>query len=178
MVAYVVEQVDAVWLIAGPPLKSMDWMSPYVWEGPDKKLWMMMRGVPNPLNYEDPTGMIWCGSSDDGLTFMMDPRPVIVPGPESIDFGGVEDPTVVQADGQLFVFYTGVLASRQQGSLLLATGPDPYQLTKQEVVLEALQGEGWHEVEESIQQRLLRPQSKETDCSESRAIRLQDVSST
>ena len=57
MVAYVVEQVDAVWLIAGPPLKSMDWMSPYVWEGPDKKLWMMMRGVPNPLNYEDPTGM-------------------------------------------------------------------------------------------------------------------------
>jgi len=142
MVAYVVEQVDAVWLIAGPPLKSMDWMSPYVWAGPDKKLWMMMRGVPNPLNYEDPTGMIWCGSSDDGLTFMMDPRPVIVPGPESIDFGGVEDPTVVQADGQLFVFYTGVLASRQQGSLLLATGPDPYQLTKQEVVLEAPEGEG------------------------------------
>jgi hypothetical protein len=33
MVAYVVEQVDAVWLIAGPPLKSMDWMSPYVWDG-------------------------------------------------------------------------------------------------------------------------------------------------
>src|SRR4029453_19075172 len=36
MVAYVVEQVDAVWLIAGEPLKSMAWMSPYAWLGPDK----------------------------------------------------------------------------------------------------------------------------------------------
>jgi len=142
MVAYVVEQVDAVWLIAGQPLKSMDWMSPYVWVGPDKKLWMMMRGVPNPLDYEDPTGVIWCGSSNDGLTFTMDPRPVIEPGPESIDFGGVEDPTVLQTDDGIMVFYTGVQANRQQGSMLLATGPDPYHLTKREVVLEAPEGEG------------------------------------
>jgi len=142
MVAYVVEQVDAVWLIASEPLKSMHWMSPFVWMGPDKKLWMMMRGVPNPLNYEDPTGEIWCGSSDDGLTFDMDPRPVIVPGPASIDFGGVEDPTVVQTDDGIVVYYTGVLANRQQGSLLLATGPDPYRLTKREVVLKAPEGEG------------------------------------
>ena len=142
MVAYVVERVDAVWLIAGEPLKSMDWMSPFVWLGNDRKLWMMMRGVPNPLSYEDPTGLIWCGSSGDGLTFEMDPRPVIVPGPESIDFGGVEDPTVVQTDDGIMVFYTGVQANRRQGSLLLATGPDPYQLTKREVVLKAPEGEG------------------------------------
>ena len=142
MVAYVVEQVDAVWLIAGEPLKSMAWMSPYVWPGADGKLWMMMRGVPDPLEYEDPTGLIWCGSSDDGLTFHMDPRPVIVPGPESIDFGGVEDPTVLPTEDGLMVFYTGVRASRQQGSMLLATGPDPYRLTKREVVLDAPEGEG------------------------------------
>jgi predicted GH43/DUF377 family glycosyl hydrolase len=142
MVAYVVERVDAVWLIAAQPLKSMDWMSPYVWTGKDGRLWMMMRGVPNPLNYEDPTGIIWCGESDDGLTFTMDPRPVIEPGPESADFGGVEDPTVVQTDDGVMVFYTGVQKDRSQGSMLLATGPDPYNLTKREVVLEAPEGEG------------------------------------
>lgn len=142
MVAYVVEQVDAVWLIAGEPLKSMDWMSPYVWTGPDQKLWMMMRGVPNPLEYEDPTGIIWCGYSEDGLTFVMDPRPVIVPGPESIDFGGVEDPTVVQTEDGIMVFYTGVRSNRRQASMLLASGPDPYHLTKREVVLKAPEGQG------------------------------------
>jgi predicted GH43/DUF377 family glycosyl hydrolase len=142
MVAYVVEKVEAVWLIAGEPLKSMDWMSPYVWLGTDRKLWMMMRGVPNPLGAEDPTGIIWCGYSDDGLTFHMDERPVVKPGPEVIDFGGVEDPTVVQSDDGLMVYYTGVHADRRQGSLLLAEGPDPYSLKKREVVLKAPKGEG------------------------------------
>ena len=142
MTAYVVEQVDAVWLIAGEPLKSMDWMSPFVWADTGGKNTMLMRGVPNPLDYEDPTGIIWCGTSDDRLTFEMDPKPVLVPGPESIDLGGVEDPTVVQTDDGVMVFYTGVQANRRQGSLLLATGPNPYRLTKREVVLEAPEGEG------------------------------------
>lgn len=142
MVAYVVEKVEAVWLIAGEPLKSMDWMSPFVWIGTDKKLWMMMRGVPNPFRSFDPTGVIWCGYSDDGLTFHMDERPVIVPGPESIDSGGVEDPTVVQKEGGLIVFYTGVRADRRQGSMLLATGPDPYSLQKGKVIFKAPKGEG------------------------------------
>jgi beta-1,2-mannobiose phosphorylase / 1,2-beta-oligomannan phosphorylase len=143
MVAYVVERVEAVWLFANEPLKSMDWMSPYVWRGNDDgRLWMMMRGVPNPFRFEDVTGFIWCGQSDDGLNFHMDAKPVIVPGPESIDFGGVEDPTVIETDDGIMVYYTGVLANRQQGSLLLASGPDPYQLTKREVVLKAPEGEG------------------------------------
>jgi predicted GH43/DUF377 family glycosyl hydrolase len=142
MVAYVVDRVDAVWLIANEPLKSMDWMSPFVWLGTDKKLWMMMRGVPNPLEFEDPTGAIWCGSSDDGLTFHMNDQPVIVPGPDSVDAGGVEDPTVVQTTDGLFVYYTGVQANRHQGSLLLATGPNPYALKKRELILKAPEGEG------------------------------------
>jgi predicted GH43/DUF377 family glycosyl hydrolase len=142
MVAYAVDQIDAVWLIANEPLKSMDWMSPFVWLGSDKKLWMMMRGVPNPLEFEDPTGAIWCGYSDDGLTFHMNDQPVIVPGPDSVDAGGVEDPTVVQTTDGLFVYYTGVQANRDQGSLLLATGPNPYALKKRELILKAPEGEG------------------------------------
>lgn len=142
MVAYVVEKIEAVWLLAGEPLKSMDWMSPFVWHGADGRLWMMMRGVPNPFRSFDPTGIIWCGESDDGLTFQMDPKPVIVPGPESIDSGGVEDPTVVQNDDGMMVYYTGVRADRRQGSMLLATGPDPYSLEKQEVIFKAPGGEG------------------------------------
>jgi beta-1,2-mannobiose phosphorylase / 1,2-beta-oligomannan phosphorylase len=142
MVAYVVEKVEAVWLIADEPLRSMDWMSPFVWMGADSKLWMMMRGVPNPMMSDDPTGIIWCGYSDDGLTFHMDPRPAIVPGPDRIDAGGVEDPTVVEAGQGLMVYYTGVHADRRQGSMLLATGPDPYTLTKREVIFKAPAGEG------------------------------------
>lgn len=142
MVAYFVEKLETVWLLAPEPLKSMDWMSPYVWPGTDGKLWMMMRGVPNPFGSADPTGIIWCGESDDGLTFRMDPRPAIVPGPASIDSGGVEDPTVLQDGNRLLVFYTGVHADRQQGSMLLATGNDPYSLEKREVIFQAPENEG------------------------------------
>ncbi len=142
MVAYVVEKVERVFLAADEPLKSMDWMSPYVWRGDDGKLWMMMRGVPNPLTSDGSTGVIWCGQSDDGLTFHMDPRPVIVPGPDAIDAGGVEDPTVHRLDDGLMVFYTGVEAGREQGSLLVATGPDPYHLKKRAVTLKAPEGQG------------------------------------
>ena len=142
MVAYVVEKVESVWLVAGEPLRSMDWMSPYVWLGTDGKLWMMMRGVPNPMSGFDPTGIIWCGSSDDGLTFEMDYRAAIAPGPHPIDAGGVEDPTVLQDSDGLTVFYTGLRADRQQSSLLIAAGPDPYSLTKGDVILKAPEGEG------------------------------------
>ena len=97
-------------------------------------------GVLNPFGSEDPTGVIWCGYSDDGLTFHMDPRLVITP--IVIDFGGVEDPTVVQTDHSLMVYYTGVHADRRQGLEALAEGPDPYSLEKREVVFKAGEGEG------------------------------------
>jgi predicted GH43/DUF377 family glycosyl hydrolase len=141
MVAYVVEQVDPVCLTANEPLRSMDWMSPYVWQK-DGKLWLMMRGVPKPFGVDDPTGVIWCGCSDDGLTFLMDDKPAITPGPEEIDAGGVEDPTVEPTDDGLIVYFTGVEAGRRQGSLLLATGKDIHSLEKREVILKAAEGEG------------------------------------
>jgi predicted GH43/DUF377 family glycosyl hydrolase len=141
MVAYVVEQIDTVCLTANEPLKSMDWMSPYVWQR-EGKLWLMMRGVPKPLGADDPTGIIWCGCSDDGLNFLMYDKPAIVPGPEEIDAGGVEDPTVEPTDDGLSVYFTGVEAGRRQGSLLLATGKDIHSLETREVVLKAPEGEG------------------------------------
>ena len=141
MVAYVVEKVEDVCLTANEPLKSMDWMSPYVW-GKEGKLWIMMRGVPNPLGQDDPTGIIWCGCSDDGLTFLMDDRPAIVPGPDKIDGGGVEDPTVEPTEDGLIVYFTGVELGRKQGSLLLASGKDIYSLEKGAVMMKAAEGEG------------------------------------
>ena len=141
MVAYVVEKIDPVCLTAGEQLKSMAWMSPYVWEK-EGKLWLMMRGVPDPMGRDDPTGVIWCGCSNDGLTFVMDDRPAIVPGPDRIDAGGVEDPTVEPTTDGLIVYFTGVEEGRGQGALLLATGPDIYSLKKREVILKAAEGEG------------------------------------
>jgi len=141
MVAYVVEDTEHVRLSCAEPLKSMDWMSPYVWEA-QGKLWIMMRGVPNPLRPEDPTGIIWCGCSNDGLDFSMYERPAIVPGPDKVDAGGVEDPTVHLVDDGLMVFYTGVGAGRRQGSLLVATGADFNSLKKRAVTLKAPEGQG------------------------------------
>ena len=141
MVAYVVEEVEPVCLTASEPLKSMDWMSPYVWQK-EGKLWMMMRGVRDPMGPTDPTGIIWCGCSDDGLNFLMDERPAIVPGPDEVDRGGVEDPTVEPSQNGLIVYYTGVSDGRRQGALLLATGADIYSLEKRAVILKAPEGEG------------------------------------
>jgi predicted GH43/DUF377 family glycosyl hydrolase len=141
MVAYVVEALDDVALVCGNLLKSMDWMSPFVWRE-NGQLRMLMRGVPNPLGPFDPTGVIWCGSSDDGLTFTMEPQPAISPGPSPASAGGVEDPTVVPAQDGLMVYYTGVDVRREQGSLLAATGPDLNCLEERAVMLKAPEGEG------------------------------------
>lgn len=141
MTDYVVEQVQDVKLAAAEPLKSMDWMSPFVWQA-QGSYWIMMRGVPRPLGPDDPSGFIWCGSSPDGLTFTMDPEPAISPGPDEVDAGGVEDPTVELTDDGLMVYFTGVEADRQQGSLLVATGPDLNRLKKRAVMLKAPKGQG------------------------------------
>jgi predicted GH43/DUF377 family glycosyl hydrolase len=144
-IAYSIEGIDTVTLdIAGQDglLAGHDLMSPYVWtvEG---RTHLLVRVLANPLAAGDPTGVIFSGVSDDGLFFAMNPAPAIAPGPEAIDAGGVEDPTVVLSSGNsLLVFYTGVDARREQGSLLVAQGPDLTHLTKQQVMLKAPEGEG------------------------------------
>jgi predicted GH43/DUF377 family glycosyl hydrolase len=143
---FAVEKIDVVKLdIADGEdglLSGHDLMSPYVWEA-EGQLKLMVRVVKNPLGRTDPTGVIYCGQSGDGLHFEMRQKPAIRPGPHEVDAGGVEDPTVViGSEPHLIVFYTGVQATRDQGSLLMATGPSLQHLEKQKVLLEAPPGQG------------------------------------
>ena len=127
---------------AGGPLASHDLMSPYIWTDPGGCR-ILLRVVPNPLGPADPTGVVYCGTTDDGLTFMLDEQPAIVPGPEFDDAGGCEDPSVVVALNQdLLVYYTGVDARRTQGCMMVARGRDLTSLIKQRVALKAPDGEG------------------------------------
>jgi predicted GH43/DUF377 family glycosyl hydrolase len=143
--AFMVEELDVVTLdIAREDglLAGHDLMSPYVWQVKGQTH-LLVRVLKNPLGAHDPTGVIYAGVSDDGLLFRMKDKPAILPGPDEIDAGGVEDPTVVlSSDYHLLVFYTGVDARREQGSLLVASGPDLTSLTKREVMLKAPEGEG------------------------------------
>lgn len=145
MVTYAIEALEEVTLdIAGPEgrLADFDLMSPFVWtEGERYRL--LVRVLPRPLGIDDPTGVIWCGDSSDGLSFVMRTEPSITPGPDPVDAGGCEDPTVVRGDkGAYLIFYTGVDVKRQQGALLVAEGPDLTSLEKQRVMLKAPEGEG------------------------------------
>lgn len=143
---YVVEKLEVVTLdIAREDglLAGCDLMSPYVWEERDGTKCLLVRVLRNPLGPGDATGIIYSGTCKDGLRFKMNPEPAIVPGPEEIDAGGVEDPTVVlSCNGELMVFFTGVDARREQGSLLVAKGKDLNSLQKGKVLLQARAGEG------------------------------------
>ncbi len=143
---FAIEALDVVKLdIAERPdglLAGHDLMSPYVWRQ-DGRTRLLVRVLKNPLEPGDPTGVIYSGHSDDGLNFVINQQPAIVPGPDEVDAGGVEDPTVVIAkEGFLLVFYTGVDARGEQGSLLVAKGCDFADLTKRQVLLKAPEGEG------------------------------------
>jgi len=145
-VDFAIERIDVVRLdIARSPdglLAGHDLMSPYVWRA-EGRTRLLVRVLANPLGPSDPTGIIYSGQSDDGLFFTMEPKSVLEPGPHEEDAGGVEDPTVVIGDEpHLIVFYTGVDAQREQGSLLVATGPNLKRLTKDKVLLKAPEGEG------------------------------------
>lgn len=144
-VDYVVEDHETVILdIARGDglLAGHDLMSPYVWENEGLKH-LLVRVLKYPLEAGDPTGVIYAGTSKDGLFFTMLDKPAIMPGPEEVDAGGVEDPTVVLADsGRLLVFFTGVDAKREQGSMLVAKGADLDSLKKEKVLLKAPKGEG------------------------------------
>ncbi len=144
-IACVIEALDAVTLDiarADGLLAGHDLMSPYVWEQDGAKQ-LLVRVLANPLLPGDTTGTIYAGESADGLNFTMKPAPVIVPGPDFGDAGGVEDPTVVIASaGQLLVFYTGVDGRREQGSLMVASGTSLAGLVKRSVMLRAPEGEG------------------------------------
>ncbi|TCM20550.1 putative GH43/DUF377 family glycosyl hydrolase [Novosphingobium sp. PhB165] len=145
MPAYVVEDLQDVTLDAAAPdgrLAGHDLMSPFVWTE-EGVYHLLVRVLPNPLGPNDPTGVIWPGSSTDGVCFHIADAPAIVPGPNPDDAGGCEDPTVVQGkDGGYLIFYTGVDAARSQGSLLVAKGAKLTDLRENRVMLKAPPGEG------------------------------------
>ena len=142
MVTYAVEALDAVVLRGGPLRDTYDLMSPFVWrEGDTYRI--LVRGVPWPLGETDPTGVIAGGQGRDGLSFDMQDRLAITPGPDPQDAGGCEDPTVlVLLDGRYLIYYTGVDAGRTQGSMILAEGTSLDALVKSRLMLTAPPGEG------------------------------------
>lgn len=145
MADFAVEAIDEVTLDLaqdGGPLAGHDLMSPYVWTNKDQ-CHMLVRVLPRPLGPDDPTGVIYCADSTDRLNFTVRPEPAISPGPDPVDAGGVEDPTVVVGDeGNMLVYFTGVDEKREQGSLLVARGPSMECLGKSRVALQAPEGEG------------------------------------
>ena len=130
-----VEALEPVVLQGSSALAERNLMSPYIWVEPDGRLGIMVRAVPPDDADRTDTGVIWAGWSDDGIVFDMDAAPAITPGPEPIDCGGVEDPTVVRTAEGYVVYYTGVAGDHSHGNMLYATGPSPDRLTKRGIAL-------------------------------------------
>ena len=66
----------------------------------------------------------------------MDRGPAIAPGPDALDIGGCEDPTVIQLkDESYVVYYTGVDATKSSGQMLYAAGPAIDRLEKRGVAM-------------------------------------------
>lgn len=137
-----VAALEPVTLLGPSGLSERDLMSPYVWIEPDGRYGIMVRAVPPPGGDRTDTGVIWAGWSDDGIIFDMEDAPAITPGPDAIDCGGVEDPTVVRTDDGYVVYYTGVMGDFSHGEMLYASGPSLDRLTKQGVALASTKSMG------------------------------------
>ncbi|MGN6622053.1 MAG: glycosidase [Sphingomonas sp.] len=137
-----VEALEPVTLHGPSGLAERDLMSPYVWTEPDGRLGIMVRAVPPAGADRSDTGVIWAGWSNDGLIFDMEDAPAITPGPDDLDIGGVEDPTVVRQDDGYVVYYTGVTSDFSHGNMLYATGPSVDRLSKRGVALASTKSMG------------------------------------
>jgi len=119
----------------GPATQGEYILSPFVY---DDGRQIFVRAVPR-LD-EDPERKIsraFHGRSTDGITFELDTAPSLVPGPDAVDLGGVEDPTVVEDAGLLNVFYSGWDGVAKRSTMLRAAGPPGGALTKCGPVLPA-----------------------------------------
>lgn len=118
-------------------LADMYTLSPFVWQDGDL-FRILLRAVPR--RDDEPRlkmAEIWHGTSADGLHFEMDTAPVLFPGPDLVDLDGCEDPTVLVADGQIRVWYTGWNQQQETGRLRLARGPDVARLAKSDIALDS-----------------------------------------
>ena len=136
-----VDRIDPVALDGPDELLRRNLMSPFAWttEG-DAGVSALVRAVPPDRSQGQESGRLWFGrSGSDGLVFHMNSRPALVPG-DGADSHGCEDPTVVQTDEGLVVYYTGV-DSDGQGHLCYAVGPNPRSLTRHGVALTSAKSE-------------------------------------
>lgn len=134
-----VEALEPVTLFGPPALMDRDLMSPFVWTDASGRVGIMVRAVPTAQMAHNDSGIIWAGWSEDGgSTFTMLDTPAIVPGPDPVDAGGVEDPTVEQmSDGSYVVYYSAVAADMAHSQLSYAQGPSIDRLTKSGIALES-----------------------------------------
>lgn len=135
MPQFMLKATEPLTLAAVPPLSEMYTLSPFVWED-DGCFKVLVQAVPR-LD-DTPALKIACayyGVSADGLHFQMDAGPALAAGPDADDLDGCEDPTVAICDGTYYVYYSGWNQEKKQGTLLLASGPDPRHLTKRGVYL-------------------------------------------
>ncbi len=98
------------------------------------------------------TSRIGYASSDDGIRFTRRARPVLVPEAPYEKGGGVEDPRVVEINGQYLMTYTGynnvdgVGPNHKDAQLCLATSSDLLDWKRQGVIMPAYKGKwnvGW-----------------------------------
>ncbi len=137
-----VERIDDV-IVDGPEdFMTMNLMSPFVWQVErDAGLTALIRAVPPDKKDDEESGRIWHGrSASNGLLFLIDDEPLLVPGKHGPDAMGCEDPTVVQTADGYVVYYTGVDHDKH-GHLLYATGVDMRSLEKRGVALPNAKGE-------------------------------------
>ncbi|HEV2738197.1 MAG TPA: hypothetical protein VGU66_06410 [Candidatus Elarobacter sp.] len=112
----------------GPAAAGEYVLSPYVYATGSE---IIVRAVPR--RDDDPAQKIsraFRGRSSDGVAFALDEAPLLVPGPDDVDRGGVEDPTVVEDGDRVTVFYSGWDPAAQRSTLLRADGPRSGALVK------------------------------------------------
>jgi predicted GH43/DUF377 family glycosyl hydrolase len=118
---YQIKHIEPLIIKCSEPLSGMYKLSPFVWT---EKGWfkILLRAVNPSQDPKQKVARIYYGTSRDGLTFKMSDTPVIVPGTNVYDKDGCEDPTLVFADDQYFIYYSGWNQTEEVGQLLLSKG--------------------------------------------------------
>lgn len=133
---FTVARLDELTFHASPALAQMYKLSPFVWRR-DGRFALLLRVVNRSDRPSEKVARIHYGTSDDGLAFVLDDRPVIAPSPEpgAPDHGGCEDPTRARVDDMDYVYYSGWNEDAKRGELMLAAGPEIRTLHKRGIAL-------------------------------------------
>jgi predicted GH43/DUF377 family glycosyl hydrolase len=131
--------LSEVTFVCSDELAAMYKLSPCVWRE-DGAYHLLLRVVNRSDVPSEKVARIHYGVSTDGLTFSLEDRPVLPPGPDvpgSYDSGGCEDPTIARVGDTYYVYYSGWNEHLKRGELLLAAGPGVHDLHKRGIALES-----------------------------------------